>query len=1499
MKLTQLAISRPILIIVLFLALGILGVFSYTQLRYELLPNINTPYITVMTVWPGASPGELETGITRPIEEAVSTADKVKRITAQSLENVSLVTVEFRQGADPDKALQETQRRVNDVIATLPEESKTPTVSKYSLADMPVLRVAVTSSLPPLELGALLKNQIKPRLAQVPSVGQVTFIGLPEAEVAVSVDARKLEQRRLSLLQVTDALRQSNLNVPAGSINDRDALFSVRVAGKTDDLDRLRDVVVSMSPSGQKIRLGEVATVQTVAKEAENRGRFNGKASVGLLVTKQSGGNNVAVSEAVRAEMTRLQTEFSGQGLRFDVAQDGSEFTLAAAHAVTVDLGLAIGLVALVMFVFLHSLRSSLIVMVAIPASLLSTFVFMGLLGFSLNLLTLLALSLVVGILVDDSIVVLESIYGRMEQGEGKEEAALNGRNDIGFAAIAITLVDVVVFVPLSLAPGLIGDIMREFALVVVISTLFSLLVSFTLTPMLASRFGKLEHLTKNTLMGKFGLWFERQFDRLNNSYRGALVWSLGHRKTVLGVVGLLFVGALALPMLGFVGGEFTAPADKGEVQVIAQLPDGTKLDETARVAERLEKRIAQLPDVRKVFTNAGANPDGWGIPTSNTLELNVTFSPREERDRTLGQLTREIKEILAGEPGLRVRVSPIGILGADAQTPIIIIVNGADHPQVQQQARRVAEAMRQIPGTADVRLSGETLKPEITLALDREKLARYGLTTELVGASVRTALAGYDDLKLLQNDQSVTVRVRLLEADRSRTEQLRQLTLMTPTGQPVRLAQLADIREEFRPAVLERKDRSNAVTIYAQAVGRPVGNIGEDIKKAVSALQMPAGVRVTYGGDLELQDDSFGKLGLVFAAAILFMYLIMVALYNSWTDPFVVLFSIPVAVIGALLALALSMDSLNVFTILGMIMMLGLVAKNAILLVERANENRQQRGLSVRDALLEAGQSRLRPILMTTLAMVIGMLPIALATGPGAELKTGLAWALIGGLTSSMILTLVFVPVVYSLKGRREERRKDEGEENWVAAFWVVSLIVCSPTIAQPIPSSLSSPLSLSSLSSIIKASNGEVRAAQYETLRADARAEEVRRSWWPTLNGQGTYQYNIRKPVFFFPAFDIDPNTGSFAFDNNRLTPIEAALTHAYTGAVNLAMPIIQPDLKLAKQQAQTARQMAGETVRAAIIRQTADAKRLYMSLLLLREQRALLVHSLTRTQTLLAETRSRYRAQLATDADTLRAFVEIENLRPSLSKLDRDARQVMSQLNVLLGFELGRVLVLSDSLTLQTPPPGPLPTGEGVADARVFSPSLRGRGWGGVDLRPDLQQLRLTMQQAQQQVESERTKRLPTLSLMGQASTLAQLNNFDFRGSRWPFVAFVGLQLNVPIWNPTTSPRTQQARLAYRQAQEQLNYAKRLATNEVQAALDARTEADERIAQQARVVEAAERSYALIRGRYAQGIAKFTELTDAELALRQAQTNRMQAVYDLRVAEVELDRATGQNQ
>jgi len=1511
MKLTQLSITRPILVIVLFLVLGILGLFSYSQMRYELLPNLSIPFVIVTTPYPGASPAEVESGITKPIEEAVSSADRIKRITAMSLENVSVVMVEFRHDVDSDKALQDVQRRVNQVVTTLPADARPPSLDRYSLSELPVLRVAAKSKLPDLDFGQLLQNQIKPRLAQVAGVGQVLFVGNPEKEVNVALDAARLKALNLSVLQVVGAIRSSNLNVPSGSVKDADAAYSVRVVGKSDAVDRLRELVVHTGPSGQTVRLGEVASVQTVQKELENISRFlvrsddrpvPAEAAVGILVKKQSGANNVEVSAAVRKVLDQLETEYAVAGLDFSIGQDGSEFTLAAAKAVNVDLGLAILLVALVMFVFLHSLRSSLIVMVAIPASLLSTFIFMYLLGFSLNLLTLLALSLVIGILVDDSIVVLESIYQQLEKGLDKRSAALEGRNSIGFAAIAITLVDVVVFLPLSITPGLIGDLMREFSLVVVISTLFSLLVSFTLTPMIASRFGKLEDLSGHTLMGRFGLWFERQYDRLALGYRSLLAGALRYRKTTVGLTLALFVASLMLPGMGFIGGEFMPPTDKGEINVVLQFPEGYKLQQTDAMAKQFEAKLYRMPEVRRVFTNVGANPEGWsGLPSSKSaVEFAVTFSPRQERSKDLNTLTREVKEIASQIPGARIRAYPLGLLGSDNAAPIVLIVSGTNRDKVREETIRLVGAIRKIPGTADVRFSGNVRKPEIEVEVDRSRLARYGLTTETVGMAIRTALAGFEDLKVQQNNQSVTLRIQYAEAFRSRTEQLGGMTLTNAFGQPVELRQVAAIRETYNPAILERKDRDNSITITAQAIGRPVGEIGEDIRKTEQALKLDPGVRLGYAGDLELQDDSFGKLGLAFGAAILFMYLIMVALYNSWAYPFVVLFSIPVAIVGALFAMALTMHSMNVFTILGMIMMLGLVAKNAILLVERTNENREA-GLGVVEALLEAGQIRLRPILMTTLAMVIGMLPIALATGPGAELKTGLAWALIGGLSSSMFLTLVFVPVMYyyvaRMVGKVKDKTTDHGHKTLdkrletggereekrgvVVSAGLVALLMLVGTnaSAQNAPGAKKA-VSLNEVAELVRRQNGEVRVAVWETEKAAARVQEVKNAALPTVNGSVQYQRNLKPPVFFFPSFSITDQ--GFQLDDSKLVPIEAALKNQYNAGISLGMPLVQPDLKIARQQVGVGKQLAVEQLRAVTARQVTEAQKLYLNIQLAEAQRRLVTQSIARAEEALREARNLYRAQLATDADTLRAFVETENLRPNHSKLDRAVRLLKSQLLVVTGLDAATELVLTDSLTFGAEEAGPTEL--------AYSQALQ--------RRPELRQLGLSLENTALQRRLEQARRQPTLSLFGQAATLSQVNDFRFRGSQWPFISFLGLQLNVPIINAVNGPKIQQARIAQVQAEEQLRYSKALVTNEVRASLDAREEARDRLSAQKGLIRAAERSYALTQSRYRQGVARFSEVTDAELALRQAQSNYLQAVYDYRLAQVELARVTGED-
>ncbi len=1038
MTITELAIKRPTLIVVIFAALSVLGIYSYTQLSYELLPKITPPVLTITTVYPGASPNEVETSVTKTIEDAISTLDEIDAVNSTSSEGVSFVMVNFLQSADIDVALQNAQRKVNEVISQLPANAKAPTISKFALDEIPVLRMGVTSKMPSTQFYQFIKDRIQPRLAKIQGVGQITLVGGDEREIKVNLDADRIHSYGLSILQVVQAVKSSNLDYPTGKIEDSKDQLVVRIAGKLKSVDDLRNLVISQSKTGSDIKLNDVAEVEDGQKDYSTINRINGKTSVGVLVQKQTDANAVDVVKLVRKELTKIESDYKAENVKFDIAQDGSQFTLDAANGVKFDLFLAVILVAIVMMLFLHSIRDSFIVMLAIPASMISTFIVMYMFGFTLNLMTLLGLSLVVGILVDDSIVVLENIHHHLEKGEPKRAAALKGRNEIGFAALSITMVDVVVFVPLALTGGLIGNIIREFAVVVVISTLLSLFVSFTVTPALASRLGKIEKLSKSSLMGKFALWFESSFKKLVEHYLGILKWALNNRWKVIAISGVLFILALSLAPAGFIGSEFITQSDRGEFAVILETSPGSSLENTNMVTQNVERYITNLPEVKKVFLTVGASNEGLlGQSSNNSSELDVALVPKEQRDISTDDVGEKIKLYAQKIPGLKVRVNPIGIFGTANQTPIQLIVNGPNRTDVEKGADILMKTLNNIRGTADVRLSAEQGKPETRVDIDRQKLAQFGLTIADVGAALRVALTGDDDSKFRDGNDDYDLRIVLDKFDRSTISDVKNLTFINKKGQAIELQQFADIYQTTGPTKLQRRNRINSITVYAQVNGRPSGSIGADIKTELAKGILPPGVEVAYEGDLKNQAQSFGSLGLAMIAAILFVYMVMVALYDSYIYPFVVLLSIPVAMVGAFLALALTMKTLNIFSILGIIMLIGLVGKNAILLVDRANQMRKESGMNVFDSLIEAGRSRIRPILMTTTAMVIGMLPLALATDSGSEWKSGLAWAIIGGLISSMFLTLILVPVVYTMMenlkikvpalGRKIFRRPDK----------------------------------------------------------------------------------------------------------------------------------------------------------------------------------------------------------------------------------------------------------------------------------------------------------------------------------------------------------------------------------------------------------------------------------------------------------------------------------------
>ncbi|HZH03470.1 MAG TPA: efflux RND transporter permease subunit, partial [Myxococcaceae bacterium] len=710
MTVTELSIKRPSLIVAAFTLLGLLGTWGYRSLQYELLPKITPPVVTISTVYPGASPEEVETGVSRVIEDAVSGLEKVDSIRTTSREGFSMVVVEFLQTANIDTSLQDVQRKVNQAQGDLPDDAERPVLSKLALDEIPVLRVGVSGeNIDPRSLYQLTDDQVRPRLSKVPGVGQISLTGGDRREIQINLDASKLRAYRLSAPQVLAALRAGNLELPAGRIEPGSGQYVVRLAGKVDSVRAIGDIIVSRSAGGGEVRISDVAEVHDGVSDPDNITRVNGRDSIGLVVSKQTDANAVEVSRLVREQLTALEKTYADKGVTFFVAQDTSTFTVDAASAVKVDLSLAIFLVALVMLLFLHSLRSSLIVMVAIPASLVSTFFVMYVAGFSLNLMTLLALSLVVGILVDDSIVVLENIFRRLELGDAPRDAALRGRNEIGFTALAITLVDIAVFVPMAMVTGTTGAIVRPFAVVVAVSTLFSLIVSFTITPALASRFTRIEHLNPHTLYGRFSLAFERGYERLTGQYTSLLRWSLQHR-WVIGLIALsLFFASAQLGRLGLIGQEFVAVSDRGEFTVFLELPPGARLENTNAAALQVEQLLFSMPEVDRVFTDVGASGEGLiGLSSPDEAQLNVALVPKEKRVKTTAEIEQEIKHRVSGIPGIKVRVNPIGLFGTANETPVQLSVVGPARAAVTQTGDLLVQAAQTVPGTEDVRLSSE-----------------------------------------------------------------------------------------------------------------------------------------------------------------------------------------------------------------------------------------------------------------------------------------------------------------------------------------------------------------------------------------------------------------------------------------------------------------------------------------------------------------------------------------------------------------------------------------------------------------------------------------------------------------------------------------------------------------------------------------------------------------------------------------------------------------------
>ena len=1017
MKLAEISIKRPSLVIVLFTILLLGGIFSYSQLGYELIPKFETNVITVSTVYPGASPSEIENTVTKKIEDAIASLENIKKIDSKSYESLSIVSVTLTSNADVDISMNDAQRKINAILSDLPDDADPPSLTKFSLSDLPIMTIGANGKMDEAAFYDLIDKKIAPILSRVQGVAQVNIIGGQEREIQVNLDATKIQGYGLSVPQIQQAILSSNLDFPTGNIQTREQKILIRLAGKYKNVEELRNLVVA-SQNGIQIRLNDIADVQDTQKIAEKIARVNQKSAIVLQIVKQSDANAVAVSELLIKTIAKLEKDYAGNELKLEVAKDSTVFTLEAADSVVHDLLIAVILVALVMLFFLHSVRNSLIVMVSIPASLIATFIGIFLLGYTLNLMSLLGLSLVVGILVDDAIVVLENIYRHMEMGKNKVRAAYDGTAEIGGTVTSITLVIVVVFLPIAMSTGLVSNIITQFCMTVVISTLLSLLASFTIIPWLSSRFGKLEHIEGKNAFGRIILGFENMLTRFTNWVTVILEWCLDHYIKTIGIVLVLFFSSIALLPLGFIGGEFFASSDSGEFLVQIEMPKDASLEQTNFMTQKAEAYLKKEPYIFSQITTVGQTSEGMGAAQSTAYKAEINVKMIEQKDRTddatvyAAKIKRKLEKVLVGS---KVKTVPVGILGTAEDAKLGLIVTGPNVESAMKFAKLAEAELRKIPGTTEIKLTVEDGNPEINVKVDRDKMAALGLTLQTVGMTMQTAYSGNTDGKFRAGEYEYDINIKYNAFDRKNSTDVSNLIFVNNAGQQIKLSQFATITEGSGPSKLERRDKTASVTVQGQNVGVPAGTIVNQWQARLDKLPKPTGVDYIWGGDQENQSEGFGTLGIALLAAIILVYLVMVGLYDSFVHPFVVLFAIPLSFIGALLALALTNNSLNIFTILGIIMLIGLVCKNAIMLVDYTNQRRAA-GETIRKALIQANHARLRPILMTTIAMVFGMFPIALASGAGAEWKNGLAWVIIGGLISSLFLTLIIVPVIYEI---------------------------------------------------------------------------------------------------------------------------------------------------------------------------------------------------------------------------------------------------------------------------------------------------------------------------------------------------------------------------------------------------------------------------------------------------------------------------------------------------
>jgi HAE1 family hydrophobic/amphiphilic exporter-1 len=1029
MKLNEFSVKHPIFTIMMVLIVIILGMVSLSRLPVDLLPDITYPTLSIQTTYENASPEEIEELISRPIEAVLSAVPGVENIFSTSSEGNSSVRVTFTWGTDLDNAANDIRDRLDRVIPRLPEDATRPSLRKFDPASFPILILGASSDLDPVQMRRILDDQIKYRIERVPGVASVDIWGGLEREIHVNLDPDKIKALGLPLDYILAKINSENVDVPAGTIERGNFDVLIRIPGIYTDLDELRDTVVAVR-DGVPIQLKEIASVEDSWQRITRIVRIDGQPGIRVSINKQSGKNTVDIAKKVFSELDRIKLDFPQ--IKLIPIIDTSKYIQDSIKSVG-SAALYGGILAvLVLFLFLRNLRSITIIATAIPISIIATFALIYFGGFTLNIMTLGGLALGIGMLVDNSIVVLENTYRLQESGDSPLKAAINGSAEVTSAITASTLTTMAVFLPMVFIRGMAGIMFKQLAYVVSFALLCSLLVALTLVPMLSNkilRIVKIQTSTDKKLNHKMVVSGRQFSTRMENGYKKLLHYSLAHRGLVLGIAALLLVGSLALIRL--VGTEFMPAADEGEVRVTGEMDVGTRvgvLDEKFKTITSIVKK--EVPEIKSMVESMGGS--SWRAATHRG-DLRISLKPESQRSRSSEEIADVLREKLVNIPGVVIRTRPgqglflLRRMASSEEERVQVEIRGYDLEVANLLAERVKNALEKIEGVTDVRLSRETGTPEELMIIDRQKAADMKLTVSQIANTLQTILTGTQASNYREGGKEYWIRVKVKDSEYMTLDDILDLTLTNADGQPVVLRNVVDVHPRKGPVRIERKDQERIITVYGDISGRDMGSVMTDARESLRSIPVPRDFSIIFAGDYEEQKKAFHELLLSLTLALLLVYMIMASLYESIIDPFVVMFSVPLAAIGVILVLFLTRTTFNIQSYIGCIMLGGIVVNNAILLVDHTNLLRRRDGLPMREAIEEAGRRRLRPILMTAMTTIMALIPLALGLSAGGSAQAPLARAVIGGLLSSTLITLVIVPVVYSIfEGRLRKKKAD-----------------------------------------------------------------------------------------------------------------------------------------------------------------------------------------------------------------------------------------------------------------------------------------------------------------------------------------------------------------------------------------------------------------------------------------------------------------------------------------